>query len=81
MALRSRIGDCGKNWSYYEREDPYGWDTAAAVSDSVVKAPEEEFNRPTKTDTVFVEKLKRDTITIRDTVDIVTGKQIGRAHV
>ncbi len=70
VALRSRIGDCGKNWSYYEREDTYGWDSAAAVVDSAMIAPDEAFNRPTKKDTVFVEKLKRDTITVRDTIRI-----------
>jgi len=70
VALRSRIGNCGKNWSYYEREDPYGWDSIAATADSAMIAPDEVLNSPTKKDTVFVEKIKRDTITVRDTVRI-----------
>lgn len=66
IALRSRIGDCGKNWDYYESKD--AWDTTVAEMDSAATPLDKYY--PSVRDTVFVEKIKRDTIQLRDTVRI-----------
>ena len=69
VALRSRIGDCGRNYRYYNNgNDDYAATDSTVVDTAAMPAtPAEEYF---KRDTVFVEKLKRDTIIVRDTVKV-----------